>query len=65
MSEVCDAVVIAVSEETGQVSVAMGGQLERGVSRERLTERLSRIQYRSAEKKKSKIWKGRRKNEEA
>ena len=26
MSEVCDALVIAVSEETGQVSVAMGGQ---------------------------------------
>ena len=62
MSEVCDALVIAVSEETGQVSVAMGGQLERGVSKERLTERLNRIQYRSAEKK-AKKWKGWRRNE--
>ena len=26
MSEVCDALVIVVSEETGLVSVAMGGQ---------------------------------------
>ena len=64
MSEVCDALVIAVSEETGQVSVAMGGQLERGVSKERLTERLNRIQYRSAEKK-AKKWKGWRRNEKA
>ena len=31
MSEVCDALVIAVSEETGLVSVAMGGQLDRGI----------------------------------
>ena len=64
MSEVCDALVIAVPEETGQVSVAMGGQLERGVSKERLTERLNRIQYRSAEKK-AKKWKGWRRNEKA
>ena len=51
MSEVCDALVIAVSEETGLVSVAMGGQLDRGITREELRKRLSQIQYRNAESK--------------
>lgn len=58
MSEVCDALVIAVSEETGLVSVAMGGILTRGIKREELRERLSRIQYRSSESKKFTIRKG-------
>lgn len=58
MSEVCDALVIAVSEETGLVSVAMGGILTRGVKREELRERLSRIQYRSSEPRKFTIRKG-------
>lgn len=63
MSEVSDALVIAVSEETGQVSVAMGGQLERGITPEKLAARLSQIQYRNSELKKFSIRKGRRKHE--
>lgn len=51
MSEVCDALVIAVSEETGLVSVAAGGQLDRGIKAEELRKRLSQIQYRNAESK--------------
>lgn len=41
LSEETDAVVIVVSEETAQVSVARGGQMERDVSGERLREILS------------------------
>ena len=52
MSEVCDALVIVVSEETGLVSVAMGGTLTRGVKREELREKLSQIQYRNTETQK-------------
>ena len=58
MSEVCDALVIVVSEETGLVSVASGGQLTRGVKREELREKLGQIQYRSSDTKKLAIWKG-------
>jgi len=36
LSEETDAVVVVVSEETAQVSVALGGSLERGVDPERL-----------------------------
>lgn len=46
MSEVSDALVIAVSEETGHVSVAQGGQLVRNITKEQLEERLEYIQNR-------------------
>ncbi len=58
MSEVCDALVIVVSEETGLVSAAMGGVLSRGLKREELREKLSQIQYRNAEPKRFTIRKG-------
>lgn len=64
MSEVSDALIIAVSEETGQVSVAMGGQLARGITPEYLATRLSQIQYRTSEGKKFTIRKGRQRHEE-
>lgn len=65
ISEVSDALVIAVSEETGKVSVAMGGQLVRGVTAEYLETRLSQIQYRMPDtRKRFSLRKGRHKDEE-
>lgn len=59
MSEVCDALVIAVSEETGMVSTAMSGRLSRGVTPEELRKRLTEIQYRkTSEGRKFSIRKG-------
>ena len=58
MSEVCDALIIVVSEETGMVSVAMGGALTRGINEEELRKWLSRIQYRNSEPKRFTIRKG-------
>lgn len=70
MSEVSDALIIAVSEETGYVSVAHAGELVRNVTPKYLTEQLNRIQRKSTEKsgnlgsRISSLWKGRPKNEE-
>lgn len=64
ISEVTDSLTVIVSEETGKISVAYGGQLERGLDAERLKERLSGIQNKPTEEKKRKLWKGRTRNEE-
>lgn len=62
MSEVCDALVIAVSEETGLISVALGGRLTRGVNEDELRGMLSQIQYRnSSDSGLRSVWKGWRK----
>ncbi len=65
ISEVSDSLTVIVSEETGKISVAYRGKLERGLDAERLKERLSDIQNKPAEdNKKRKLWKGRSRNEE-
>ncbi len=45
MSEVCDAFVIVVSEETGGVSIAQGGQLWRDIADDELTVALKELQH--------------------
>lgn len=64
ISEVTDSMTVIVSEETGKISIAYGGRLERGLDAERLKQRLLDIQNKPAEEKKRKLWKGRSKNEE-
>lgn len=64
MSEVSDALIIVVSEETGAVSVAQGGLLYRNIQEKDLREKLASIQERRVEVNKlTALWKGRRKNE--
>lgn len=64
MSEVSDAFVICVSEETGNVSYAVGGNITRAVSREQLREQLVQLQGRQEkENKMFTLKKGRRGNE--
>lgn len=59
MSEVSDAMILVVSEETGYVSMAMDGQLVRNVTPEYLREKLGQIQNRLSDGKKFTIRKGR------
>ena len=60
ISEVTDSLTIIVSEETGKISVAYGGDLERNVDAERLRARLSDLQNKSEEdSRKRTVWKGR------
>lgn len=64
MSEVSDALIIVVSEETGAVSVAQGGRLSRNVTRDQLREALKVVQNRKTETRKlMEMWKGRLRHE--
>ena len=59
MSEVSDALIIVVSEETGMVSVAQGGRLSRNLTKEQLRERLEYIQNKKTGSTLISKWKGR------
>lgn len=63
MSEVSDALILVVSEETGAVSLAMDGELVRDVTPDYLRLKLGQIQNRLSDGKKFIIRKGRQKNE--
>ncbi|MCM1127421.1 MAG: diadenylate cyclase CdaA [Lachnospiraceae bacterium] len=64
ISEVTDSLTVIVSEETGKISVAYGGKLDRGLNGEALKEKLKTIQNKPEEESRKRIlWKGRSKGE--
>jgi diadenylate cyclase len=63
ISEVTDSLTIIVSEESGTISVAYEGGLDRGINPDRLRERIAQIQKRGREEadgKPTRRWRGRR-----
>ena len=62
ISEVSDSLTIVVSEETGKVSIAMGGELYRNVDAEFLKNKLSFIQHREKKVSKIELWRRRLKD---
>ncbi len=62
ISEATDSMTIIVSEETGKISVAYEGKLDRSLSGDELKEKLHIVQNKPVEEKKRKIGKGREKN---
>lgn len=52
ISEVTDSLTVIVSEETGKISVAQGGALERDLTAARLRERMQEVQDKPVEEKK-------------
>lgn len=64
ISEASDSLTIIVSEETGKISVAYEGKLERNLDSDTLKERLRTIQNKPVEESRKRIlWKGRSKSE--
>ena len=64
ISEATDSMTVIVSEETGKISVAYGGNLDRNLSGDALKEKLKAIQNKPEEETKKRIrWKGRAKSE--
>jgi len=64
ISEVTDSLTVIVSEETGKISVAYGGNLERGLNSDTLKEKLRTIQNKPEEENRKRIlWKVRSKGE--
>ena len=63
ISEVTDSMTIIVSEETGKVSVAVGGELSHDIDADSLRNKLEYLRRRTIDVKSFKIWRGRLKHE--
>ena len=62
ISEVTDSLPIIVSEETGRISVAVGGKLLRNIDGDLLKKKLTEMQGKSGDEVEKKRWKGLRRN---
>ena len=62
ISEVTDSLTIIVSEETGRISVAVGGKLLRNIDGDLLKKKLTEMQGKSGDEMEKKRWKGLRRN---
>lgn len=60
ISEVTDSITVIASEETGHVSIAIGGELFHDVDRDKLRAKLNFIQKKDIDVKRFKLWKGKR-----
>ena len=58
-----DSLTIIVSEETGRISVAVGGKLLRNIDGELLRKKLTQMQGKSGEEAEKKRWKGLRRTD--
>ena len=63
ISEVTDSMTIIVSDETGKVSVAVGGELIHDIDADSLRNKLEYLRRRTIDVKSFKIWRGRLKHE--
>jgi len=63
ISEATDSLTLIVSEENGTISAAYKGELKRGLNQEGIEEVLIKIQNKTTEDRKLRLWKGRAKNE--
>lgn len=63
ISEATDSMTVIVSEETGKISIAYKGKLDRGLSAQDVEERLKSIQNTPEEEKEHRLWKGWFRNE--
>ena len=57
ISEVCDALTIVVSEETGKVSIAIAGELFRDVDQDYLKSKLTFLQKKTIDVNRYRLWK--------
>lgn len=63
ISELTDSMTIIVSEETGAVSIAVGGELLRDIDRDSLRNKLEYLRKKTIDVKSFKLWRGRLRGE--
>lgn len=63
LTEITDSIIIIISEESGDISMALGGNLIRNVNTEYLKNKLVYVQKKTVDVNKFKVWKGRHKHD--